>query len=309
MEWVEVTGRTVEEAKDAALDQLGVDEEEAEFEVLEEPRAGLFGRLRSEARVRARVMPTAPRPKVERRERRRPRKGRTTDAGGGGGAGGGAAAGGGGAAGGGAAAGDGAASAGGSGGRGGGRGGSRGGGGGSRGSGNRAVAVELDDGEDSDVADSAEDTDEVEVAESFLTGLLETFGAAFTVERRDLDEDMVELSVQGEGLGLLIGPRGQTLGAVQELVRTAVQRRSRGRAGRIVIDISGYRHARRTALERFANQVARQVNESGVARVLEPMPPADRKVVHDAINLVDGVTTSSEGEEPSRRVVISPDSS
>src|SRR5205085_7032476 len=71
MEWVEVTGRTLEEAKEAALDQLGVDEQDAEFEVLEEPRAGLFGRLRSEARVRARVLPTAPRPKVERRERRR----------------------------------------------------------------------------------------------------------------------------------------------------------------------------------------------------------------------------------------------
>src|SRR5437764_12287091 len=74
MEWVEVTGRTIEEAKDAALDQLGVDEEEAEFEVLEEPKAGLFGRLRSEARVRARVAPTAARPKVERGSRRRGRK-------------------------------------------------------------------------------------------------------------------------------------------------------------------------------------------------------------------------------------------
>src|SRR2546421_10556162 len=76
MEWVEVTGRTLEEAKEAALDQLGVDEQDAEFEVLEEPRAGLFGRLRSEARVRARVLPTAPRPKVERRERRRRDAGR-----------------------------------------------------------------------------------------------------------------------------------------------------------------------------------------------------------------------------------------
>src|SRR4030088_1590299 len=75
MEWVEVTGRTLEEAKEAALDQLGVDEADAEFEVLEEPRAGLFGRLRSEARVRARVVPTAPRPKLD-RQRRRPNKSR-----------------------------------------------------------------------------------------------------------------------------------------------------------------------------------------------------------------------------------------
>ena len=73
MEWVEITARTVEEARDLALDQLGVDEQDAEVEVLEEPRAGLFGRLRGQARVRARVRPTAPRPKVERRERRRRR--------------------------------------------------------------------------------------------------------------------------------------------------------------------------------------------------------------------------------------------
>jgi spoIIIJ-associated protein len=57
MEWVEVTGRTVEEAKDLALDRLGVDERDAEFEVVEEPRAGFFGRLKGEARVRARVKP------------------------------------------------------------------------------------------------------------------------------------------------------------------------------------------------------------------------------------------------------------
>ena len=70
MEWVETTGRTLEEAKDAALDELGVDEQDAEFEVLEEPRRGLFGILGAEARVRARVRPTAPRAKDDRRRRR-----------------------------------------------------------------------------------------------------------------------------------------------------------------------------------------------------------------------------------------------
>src|SRR3546814_313876 len=70
MEWVETTGRTIEDAKEVALDQLGVDEQDAEFEVLEEPRTGLFGRTRGDARVRARVRPTQPRPKVERRDRK-----------------------------------------------------------------------------------------------------------------------------------------------------------------------------------------------------------------------------------------------
>ena len=68
MEWVETTARTVEEAKEQALDQLGVAEDDAEFEVLDEPRAGLFGRVRGEARVRARVRPTQPRPKVGARQ-------------------------------------------------------------------------------------------------------------------------------------------------------------------------------------------------------------------------------------------------
>src|SRR5207245_8440138 len=77
MEWVETTGRTLDDAKDAALDQLGVDEEDAEFEVVEEGKGGLFGRR--EARVRARVRPTAPRPKDERRGRRRRTGERTGD--------------------------------------------------------------------------------------------------------------------------------------------------------------------------------------------------------------------------------------
>ncbi len=67
MEWVETTSKTIEEAKDTLLDQLGVDEEEAEFEILEEPKVGLFGRPRGEARVRARIRPKAPRSKDDRR--------------------------------------------------------------------------------------------------------------------------------------------------------------------------------------------------------------------------------------------------
>ena len=69
MEWVEVTGRTLDEAKEAALDQLGVAEGDAEVVVLAEPKAGLFGRMRGEARVRARVRPAGPRPKKARRTR------------------------------------------------------------------------------------------------------------------------------------------------------------------------------------------------------------------------------------------------
>src|SRR3954452_15122267 len=78
MEWVEFTARTLDEAKDLALDRLGVAADDAEFEVLSEPKPGLFGRLRGEGRVRARVRPAQARQKVDRRERR-PRKSEGAD--------------------------------------------------------------------------------------------------------------------------------------------------------------------------------------------------------------------------------------
>lgn len=146
-----------------------------------------------------------------------------------------------------------------------------------------------------------------EVAETFLNGLVEAFGRGARLERRVLEEDTTEIAVEGDDLGLLIGQRGQTLSAVQELARTVVQRKAPGHTGRLVVDVAGYRRARRDALERFTRQVAEQVKETGVARVLEPMPPADRKVVHDTANTIDGVTTTSEGEEPRRHVVIVPE--
>lgn len=294
MEWVEVTAKTVEEAKDEALDQLGVDESEAEFEVLEEPKAGLFGRLRSEARVRARVAPTAVRPKIERGSRRRGRKDRAEDGPAPAGA---------------AAVTTDAAEP-------GARAGGPNGGGGRRGNGGgrssepraeRRPKPATDKGEAMyDAQDPAGDAGEV--GEEFLRGLISAFGVSGTVSRSLVDDgDTIELAVEGSDVGMLIGPRGATLSAIQELTRTVAQRRVADGQPRIVVDVAGYRKDRREALERFTRDVAAQVVASGVVRVLEPMPPADRKVVHDTVNTIAGVSTSSEGEEPRRRVVIQPD--
>jgi len=359
MEWVVTTGRTVEEAKDAALDELGVDEHDAEFEILEEPQQGLFGRQRGEARVRARVRPSTPRPKTERRDRkrRRPdaapavagpaaapaesadaddgpgvttarRRGRGTkrqadEA---------------------AESAPPAASKGGSprrrpaaspadgtpgvqpqaDGEAGGEAGDAGPEGtagparrrrrGKRGAGVDAVAGTGDDDGDDGLSDGGADMGEqeldlaqqAEIAETFLRGLLERFGMPAQTTTTTLDEETFEVHVDGEELGLLIGPKGQTLQAVQELTRTAVQRRASNRTGRILVDVAGYRVRRREALERFTRQVADDVRATGVQRVLEPMSAADRKIVHDTANQIEGVGTMSEGEEPSRRVVIVP---
>ena len=149
-------------------------------------------------------------------------------------------------------------------------------------------------------------SEQAETGRTFLVGLLSSFGVQADVAIHTVDEDTVELAVTGDDLGLLIGPSGSTLTAVQEVTRTVVQRQTGGRNGRLLVDVAGYRTKRKAALERFTRGVAEQVLQSGVARALEPMHAADRKVVHDTVNDIDGVSTSSEGEEPRRRVVINP---
>ena len=145
-----------------------------------------------------------------------------------------------------------------------------------------------------------------EAARDFVDGLCATFGVDATVVVRPVDDETVEIVVSGDDLGALIGPKGQTLQAVQELTRTVVQRQLSARGGRILVDVAGYRAKRRAALEAFTRTVAAEVRDAGVAKVLEAMPPPDRKVVHDTVNDIEGVETTSEGEEPNRRVVILP---
>lgn len=145
-----------------------------------------------------------------------------------------------------------------------------------------------------------------EMARSFVSDLLERFGAEGTVEVTEVDEETVEVSVQGRDLGLLIGHKGATLASLQELTRTVVQRHTGGQTARVLVDVAGYRQKRRAALEQFARKVADEVRESGNEQHLEPMTPPDRKVIHDTVNVIDGVVTRSEGLEPQRRVVVAP---
>ena len=148
--------------------------------------------------------------------------------------------------------------------------------------------------------------EQAEAAEEFLSGLVEAFGLTATVTSEEVEE-AVEVRIEGSDLGLLIGPKGRTLWALQELTKTVVQRQQGGGLStRIRVDVAGYRERRRVALERFTKDAAAAVLESGQARALEPMGAADRKVVHDTVNEIEGVVTRSEGEDPRRRVVIAP---
>ena len=145
-----------------------------------------------------------------------------------------------------------------------------------------------------------------EIGRAFLAGLLSEYGMEGTVETRVLDEDTIEIAAMGEDLGMLVGPRGSTLNALQDLTRAVVQRRCPSRTDRILVDVAGYRERRSAALKRFSVQIAEEVLDSGQEKALEAMSPADRKAVHDAINEMAGVVTRSEGEDPNRYIVIAP---
>jgi len=287
MDWVETTGKSIDEATERALAHLGVRRDDAEIEIIEEPKAGLFGRVRGEARVRARVRPSGPRPKRSRRSNGREDRPRTA----------------------------------------------------TRRDKPRVpksgeVAVNHKEKERSNgatrqrsdaphngtrnekssmkeetMAEGITLAEQGSIAKEFLEGLLTSMNIKAEVSVKELDTETVEIAVNANPpteLGILVGPRGTTLQALQEVTRTVVQSKSPSRTDRILLDVAQYRERRVAALGRFAQQVAQEVLETGEERALEPMSAADRKAVHDALTDNGQIITRSEGEEPRRFVVIAP---
>lgn len=292
MEWVETVGRSVPEALEVALNELGVDERDAEVLVVDEPKSGLFGIGRTEARIRVRVRPAAPRPKRPQRGRRsangreasgerragaknRPAGPTTT---------------------------------------------------GEpaarlvvkkqdeqqRGDSRRAKRSEgsrpapravpdPDGGLNEEEAMSVEE--QAETVTSFVQGVVDRFGVTAKTTAR-IEDNYIFVEVDGEDLGLLIGQRGATIDALQELARTVIQHRTEEQTARVILDVAGFRAKRATALAGFVQRVADEVRTTGVAQALEPMGAPDRKIVHDTVNEIEGVATTSEGVDPRRYVVI-----
>ncbi len=240
MQGIERSAASVEEAIEAALAELGLSEQEAEIEILQEPRGGFLGINASPAVVRVRPVPPAP----------------GTPA---------------------------------------------------AGSGGPVHVIRPHDMDDVEEVPPADVSDEqADLAADFLEGLMEAMGLDADVEPAVVD-GAVYVDLWGadtsEGMGLLIGRHGHTLEAVQELVRTVVQRQVEARC-HVLVDVEDYRKRRRSQVVRRARDAARRVAKTGRPEGLDPMSSYERKLVHDTVAEMGGLETASEGEEPNRRVVI-----
>jgi spoIIIJ-associated protein len=275
VEWVEVKGKSVDVAVEAAMRELGLDDRtRLVVEVIQEPEKGFLGMGGRDAIVRVR-------PKPARRRRRRgtgkgegaqvqtPRQGRSGQD----------------------------------------RGRRSSGGGDRRPQGGGPRRRPTDDErqhrpprERRPPAAEADPNEQAPSVQAFLEGLVDSFGLDGEVQVR-VDEDVIIAEVVGDQTEALVGTRGTVMEAIHELTRTKLQTRDRD-AARVRLDIAGYAERRRQALTIYAEQLIGQIIEEGGEIMLEPMSAADRKVIHDAVAAHDEVESYSEGEAPTRYVVI-----
>lgn len=279
MEWVEVTGSTVEIAVEAALEELGIDSvENAEVEVLQEAAGGFLGLgsrpaivkvvrapSRSKRRQRRGGSSGQPQqPKQNQQKKRQPKQGGTQAA----------------------------------------KSGQRSQRRPAQQDGKGRAMENGQAGNKTERPEPAPIEEQAKVATAFLDGLLDAFGLEGETTSR-IEDDVLYLDVVGDQTEALVGAKGAAMYSVLELTRTTVQRKTFG-APRMRIDIAGYGARRREALTIYTQRLAEQVVAERGEVMLEPMNAADRKVVHDAAGEIDGVRTHSEGEDPRRAVVISP---
>jgi len=229
---VEASGKTVEEAIENALEELGAERDEVEFAVLDEPKGGILGVGGHQARVRVWL------------------------------------------------------------------------------TGDEEAAEAADEDEDGDEEDG--DEDEAEVAAQMLDDLLGLMGIEGDVSIRDAETPgdglgmaKAVLEVEGDDLGVLIGRRGETLGALQYLLNLMVTRQL-GEGNYFTVDIEGYRRRRERQLRTLAQRTAEQVKRTKRPVTLEPMPPNERRIIHLTLSEDRYVSTDSVGEGEDRKGSISP---
>jgi spoIIIJ-associated protein len=143
------------------------------------------------------------------------------------------------------------------------------------------------------------------IARGMLEDILKLMNLDATVERVGAPASRCSLNIKGEDLGILIGRRGQTLASLEYLLRLITAHRLKERFP-LSVDVEGYKERRRRSLQRLAQRLAQEVEETGASITLEPMPPVDRKVIHLALMNNLNVTTQSIGEKENRKVIINP---
>ena len=139
---------------------------------------------------------------------------------------------------------------------------------------------------------------------AFVSGLLEHMGIQAEIEITARDNGGVNVNLSGSNMGAVIGRRGETLDAIQHLTNYAVNRGS-DKHMHISVDAECYRAKREESLVRLAEKMAAKAIKYKRSMALEPMNSYERHVIHTALQDYEGVTTSSTGTEPNRRVVVS----
>ena len=253
MQGVETRGKTVEEAIEKALTELGIVQDDAEIEVLAEGKAGgLFGLGGEDARVFVSVSGNRSEPVSA-----RPRPARKEDLG--------------------------------------------------------LPRDEEEFDEDEPVLlPRTDSTDALDVGEEIVTNLMRLMKQRVQIGRYDIPNPMdpegpiiTVLNIEGDNLGVLIGRRGETLNSLQYLTNLMVSRRLKQRLS-ISVDVEGYRKRRAETLQNLATRMADRARETGESVRLEPMTPAERRLIHLALQEEQDVRTESSGEGDGRQVVIFP---
>ena len=150
------------------------------------------------------------------------------------------------------------------------------------------------------------DDEKAQAIHKFLSGLLEQMESTAEIHIYLMEKGRYKVILEGKGLGALIGRRGETLDAIQQLTSYAVNRSGGGRV-RVQLDAENYREKREQSLQHLARKVAAKVTKYHRSVTLEPMNAYERHVIHTALQDVPGVTTYSTGTEPNRRVIVAYD--
>ena len=250
MRYIDVTGKTEEEAIRAALSQLGLERDDVSVEILERSKSGFLGIGSSPAKVRVSYeLDVAEEPEVP---QAKPAEKKPVE---------------------------------------------------KKPEGKPEPAPEKQPEQPAAPVSETEDADRIR---AFLTGLLEHMDCRAQVKVYEEEKNRYKVILEGQRLGALIGRRGETLDAIQQLTNYAVNS-GRDKRVRIHVDAENYRAKREQSLESLANKVAGKVLKYRRSVTLEPMNAYERHVIHAALQDKEGVTTYSVGTEPNRRVVVAYD--